>query len=74
MRRYGRYTILLRDNIHALRNQSTAVYDWGEPQRFKFCLIFRGEMGFVYQLARTIFLFSTNFFLSPKRLINQFFK
>ncbi len=42
------------------------MYDWGEPQRFKFCVIFRGKMGFVYRLARTTFLSQPVFIFNSK--------
>ncbi len=42
------------------------MYDWGEPQRFKFCVIFRGEKGFVYRLERTTFLSQPIFIFNAK--------
>ena len=42
------------------------MYDWGEHQRFKFCIIFSGEIGFVYRLARTTFLSEPVFIFNAK--------
>jgi hypothetical protein len=49
------------------------VYDWGEPQRFKFCVIFRGEMGFVYRFARTTFLSQPVFIFNAKTFNKSIF-
>ena len=50
------------------------MYDWGDPQRFKFCVIFGGEIGFMYRLARTTFLSQPVFIFNAKTFnISVFF-
>ncbi len=42
------------------------MHDWGEPQKFEFCVIFRGEIDFVYLLALTTLLSPPIFIFNAK--------